>query len=513
MPKITRALISVTDKTGIVELGKVLQAEGVEILSTGGTAKALRDAGISVIDVAAYTGSPEILDGRLKTLHPIIEGGILGIRSNPKHQEEMKKEKIKPIDLVVVNLYEFEKTVADPKCSLEHAIENIDIGGPTMLRAAAKNHLFVTVVCDPTDYPALISELQTNKGVVSEKTNFTLAVKVFQKTAGYDGAIAGYLTKKISDSGAGLPGILSLNFKKIQDLRYGENPHQKAAVYKSSFEKDGIIDGVQLQGKELSYNNYADLDSAYRLVSTFEEPAVVIVKHANPCGVAIADKLVDAFIKAKECDPLSSFGGIVGLNRTLDGATAKIISETFFECIVAPDFDPEALGILSKKTNLRLLKLEIFKNKGSFEIKKISGGLLLQDADDGVPAELKVVTKRRPTPIEMRELQFAWRVVKQVKSNAIVFTRDGQTLGIGAGQMSRVDSVKLAALKSQKSLAGAVMASDAFFPFRDGLDEAARMGIKAVIQPGGSVKDSEVIEAADEHGIAMVFTGMRHFLH
>jgi len=477
MPKITRAIMSVTDKTGIVELGKVLQACHVEILSTGGTAKALRDAGIAVVDVAAYTGSPEILDGRLKTLHPMIEGGILGIRSNAKHQEEMKKEKIKPIDLVVVNLYEFEKTTADPNCSLEHAIENIDIGGPTMLRAAAKNHPFVTVVCDPGDYPALINELQKSQGVVSEKTNFTLAVKVFQKTAAYDGAIAGYLAKKVADQGLGFSDVLSLNFKKIQDLRYGENPHQKAAVYKSSFEHDGIIDGIQLQGKELSYNNYADLDSAYRLVSMFAEPAVVIIKHANPCGVAIAEKLVDAFIKARAGDPLSSFGGIVGLNQTLDGPTAKIISETFFECIVAPNFDPEALNILSKKTNLRLLKLKTFQNKGSLEIKKISGGLLVQDADCGVPSELKVVTKRAPSLAEMKELQFAWKVVKQVKSNAIVFTQNGQTLGIGAGQMSRVDSVKIAAIKSQKSLQGAVMASDAFFPFRDGLDEAARMGI------------------------------------
>ncbi|HBF13633.1 MAG TPA: bifunctional phosphoribosylaminoimidazolecarboxamide formyltransferase/inosine monophosphate cyclohydrolase [Deltaproteobacteria bacterium] len=517
MPQIKRAIISVTDKTGIVEFGKFLQSMNVEILSTGGTAKVLREAGVKVVDVSEYTGSPEILDGRLKTIHPKIEGGLLGIRSNPKHLQEMKANDIHPIDMVIVNLYEFEKTVAKPGVHLEEAIENIDIGGPTMLRAAAKNHPDVTVVADFNDYPCLIEEMKKSSGSISSETNFKLAVKVFQKTAQYDSAISNYLTPKITTEG--FPDIYQISLAKVQDLRYGENPHQKAAFYKDVQAPTGsLVEAKQIHGKELSFNNLLDLEAALNCVREFSLPACVIVKHTNPCGVAVGKDLAESYVRAKEADPVSCFGGIIGLNRVVDPACAQAISETFYECIIAPGFEPAALKILEAKKNIRLMVLAPVGAQfiaPVLDIKRVGGGLLLQDKDLGSVdiRTVKVVSQRKPTEQEYNELDFAWKVAKHVKSNAIVFTKDGQTLGVGAGQMSRVDSVNLAVMKAKKSLKGSVLASDAFFPFRDGLDAAAKQGITAVIQPGGSVKDEEVIQAANEHGLAMIFTGMRHFRH
>ncbi|MBI2338788.1 MAG: bifunctional phosphoribosylaminoimidazolecarboxamide formyltransferase/IMP cyclohydrolase [Deltaproteobacteria bacterium] len=519
MSKIQRAIVSVTDKTGLVEFCKTLSAFGIEILSTGGTAKLLREHGIKTTDVAAYTGSPEVMDGRLKTIHPKIEGGILSIRSNPKHQSEMEALGILPIDLVVVNLYAFEKTAAKEGCTLDEAVENIDIGGPTMLRAAAKNHRDVTVVVDPEDYPRLAEELKTGRGVISEKTNFELAVKVFQTMARYDGAVSNYLSRRLNaEAGDVFPQNLSLQFERLQGLRYGENPHQKAAYYRELPPRDGVISRArQLHGKELSFNNIIDLEAALECVREFEDPACVIVKHTNPCGVAVGKDLRDAFVRARECDPASSFGGIIGMNRRIDAKAAQSISETFFECVIAPGFEEDAFKLLEAKKNIRLMVLDTFGNgRGAeFDYKRVGGGLLVQEKDRG-SADLKkcsVPTKRKPTGEEYVELDFAWKVVKHVKSNAIVFTRGGQTLGIGAGQMSRVDSVKIAVMKANKSLKGSVLASDAFFPFRDGIDEAAKNKITAILQPGGSVRDDEVVKAADEHGLAMVFTGMRHFKH
>lgn len=517
MPKINRALVSVTDKTGIVDFCRELVSLGVEILSTGGTAKILRGENIPVCDVSEYTGFPEALDGRLKTLHPKIEGGILGIRDNPTHQKEMLQFGIKPIDLVVVNLYNFEKTAFKEEALLKDMIEQIDIGGSTMLRAGAKSYQDVTVVMNPGDYQAVISEMKSNGGSVDPQTNFKLAVKVFEATARYDSMIASRLSFVLAPPQP-FPATLYLRFEKIQNLRYGENPHQLAAYYREHSPPEGsITEAVQLHGKELSYNNILDCDSALQCVAEFKDPACVIIKHTNPCGAALGTDLYQAYLKAHQGDPVSSFGGIIAVNRKVDKITAKAVGQTFFECLVAPDYDDEALTELKNKKNIRLLKVKEIPAMKShdFQYRRVSGGLLVQenDAEKTDLALCPVPTKRKPTKDELEELDFAWKLVKHVKSNAIVFTKNRQLIGLGAGQMSRVDSVKLAVIKSKIGLEGAVMASDAFFPFRDGLDEAAKVGIKAVVQPGGSVKDSEVIASADEHGIAMIFTGMRHFRH
>ncbi|MBN1283587.1 MAG: bifunctional phosphoribosylaminoimidazolecarboxamide formyltransferase/IMP cyclohydrolase [Proteobacteria bacterium] len=527
MNKISRALVSVSDKRGVVDFAKALHERGVEILSTGGTAKALRDAGVPVVDVADYTGSPEILDGRLKTLHPKVHGGILGMRSNPKHREEMRENGIGPIDLVAVNLYPFEATIAKPGCRFEDAIENIDIGGPTMLRSAAKNHEDVAVVADSADYSGIIEEMDRNAGALTRETKFRLAKKVFAATARYDSAIISYLSS-MDDGGRKLemPTSAGFTFELVQNLRYGENPHQRAAFYRdpAGASEPAIVNARQLQGKELSYNNIMDADAVLEMVKEFQGSrfAAVIVKHANPCGAAVSDKsLAEAYENAFGCDPLSAFGGIIGVNRPLDAATAAKIGETFFEVIAAPSFEKGALEILSKKKNLRLLELpglgDAFTPSG-WNMRRVTGGLLLQERDlSREPVrEARVVTKRRPSDAEWQDMEFAWRIAKHVKSNAIVYAKGGRTVGIGAGQMSRVDSAKVAVMKAADAkidLKGSVIASDAFFPFRDGVDAAARAGASAVVQPGGSMRDEEVIAAADEHGMAMVFTGVRHFRH
>lgn len=524
MPKISRALLSVSDKTGLVEFAQALHRQGVEILSTGGTAKALRDANIPVIDVAAYSGSPEILDGRLKTLHPKIHGGILGLRDDPKHRREMEKEGIGPIDLVVVNLYPFEATVARTDCTFEEAIENIDIGGPTMVRAAAKNHQDVAVVVDPADYSAIMKEMDATGGSLSRELTFRLAKKAFAVTAGYDAAIINYLTRFDDKRGQkDWPTHLGLTFELVQGLRYGENPHQGAAFYREpkGVTEPNLVSARQLQGKELSYNNIMDTDAVLQMVGEFDDApfAAVIVKHSNPCGAATSkDSLRDAFAKALACDPLSAFGGIVGLNRPVDEAAAKSMAETFFEVIASPGFDPAAVEILGKKKNLRLLevpKLGQPHAPSGLSFRKVVGGLLLQSRDMSREdiRSAKVVTKRKPTDEEWAGLDFAWRICKHVKSNAIVFTSADRILGVGAGQMSRVDAAKIAVMKASVSLKGSILASDAFFPFRDGVDVAAKAGATAIVQPGGSRRDEEVIAAADEHGLAMVFTGIRHFRH
>ncbi len=520
MGKIRRAIISVSEKTGITSFAKALAEMGVEILSTGGTAKILREHGISVMDISDYTGFPEMMDGRVKTLHPKVHGGLLGQRSRPEHVRKMEEHGILPIDLVAVNLYPFEATVARADCTLEEAIENIDIGGPTMLRSAAKNYPDVTVVVDPADYDVVLSELR-EKGEVSVETNFRLAKKVFQHTARYDGAISNYLGqiedgKKVHE----FPETFTVQVKKTQELRYGENPHQRAAFYREYvLTEPSVSNAVQLQGKELSYNNILDLDSAYETVKEFDETAVVIIKHNNPCGVAISyTSLADAYRKARDCDPVSAFGGIVGFNRPVDVETAREMRDIFLEAIIAPGFDPEALEILKGKKDLRILQtppLSSYVRQKGFDLRKVVGGLLVQDRDLGrVPMDQwKVVTKRKPTEEERRAMAFGWKVAKHVKSNAIVLVREDRTVGIGAGQMSRVDSTRLAVMKARTSTKGTVLASDAMFPFRDGVDTAAEAGAVAIIQPGGSIRDDEVIAAADEYNIAMVFTGMRHFRH
>jgi phosphoribosylaminoimidazolecarboxamide formyltransferase/IMP cyclohydrolase len=536
MTKIRRALISVSDKTGIIEFARELAKLGIGIISTGGTAKALRDANIPVTDISDYTGFPEILDGRLKTLHPKIHGGILGIRENANHAQEMKKNGIEPIDLVIVNLYPFEKTVARPDASFEDAIENIDIGGPTMLRAAAKNHHDVAVVCDPSDYDGIIKELQENSGALKDHTKFRLAQKVFANTARYDAAIATHLNKfDEKKNRLDLPSVIGFTFEKMFDLRYGENPHQKAAFYCDTVKttEPSVANARQLHGKELSYNNIMDADATIEMVSEFTNMpyAAVIVKHTNPCGVAVSNtSLADAFSKALACDPVSAFGGIIGVNGPLDEVTAQAISESFYEVIVAPSFSPKAQDILKKKKNIRLLEVAGLGSPphpipppqggrvwegGQLSLRKVVGGLLLQQRDtsrEDVRIS-KVVTKRGPTEEEWTALEFAWRVCKHVKSNAIVYAASDKTLGIGAGQMSRVDSSRIAVMKAQSSLKGSVIASDAFFPFRDGIDAAAEAGATAIVQPGGSIRDDEVIAAADEQNLAMVFTGVRHFKH
>ncbi len=521
MAKITRALISVSDKTGIVEFSRELAQYGVEILSTGGTAKLLREAGLEVKDVSEFTGFPEMLDGRVKTLHPKVHGGLLGMRGNAEHVATMKAHGIEPIDMVVVNLYPFEATVAKHGCTLEDAIENIDIGGPTMLRSAAKNNADVTVLVDHADYAHVLEEMKTTGGSVSRESNFRLAVKVYQHTAAYDGAISNWLGKRLGEEDAEFPPTLTFQFKKAQGMRYGENPHQKAAFYvERDVQEASISTARQLQGKELSYNNIGDTDAALECIKQFTEgPACVIVKHANPCGVAIGSTLLEAYDRAYKTDPESAFGGIIACNRELDAETAKaIVDRQFVEVIIAPRVSPAAVAIVAAKKNVRLLECGEWPAEpvARLDLKRVNGGLLVQDTDLALYSDLKVVTKRAPTEKEMVDLLFSWRVAKFVKSNAIVYGKDGMTIGVGAGQMSRVNSARIAAIKAEHAgleVKGAVMASDAFFPFRDGLDNAAAVGITAVIQPGGSMRDEEVIAAADEHGIAMVFTSMRHFRH
>ena len=511
MTRARRALLSVSDKTGIVELARGLASAGFSILSTGGTAALLAREGVPVTEVSAYTGFPEMLDGRVKTLHPKIHAGLLA-RSD--QQAELARAGLEPIELLAVNLYPFEATVAKPGCSLDEAIENIDIGGPAMLRAAAKNHGAVTAVVDPADYAPVLAEIRKN-GKISRETSFALAKKVFAHTAAYDGAIANYLTSR----GAEFPDVLSLQFRKLQDLRYGENPHQKAAFYRDARPVPGGLAGYrQLQGKELSYNNIADADAAWECVKQFDEPACVIVKHANPCGVAVGATPHDAYVKAFKTDPVSAFGGILAFNRPLDRAAAQAIGQQFAEVIIAPGVEPAATAFFATKANLRVLEVPLSRDPQPHDFKRIGGGLLVQstDAKPTTKGELKVVTKVAPDDGQLADLLFAWRVAQFVKSNAIVFCGGGMTLGVGAGQMSRVDSVRIARLKAdgaKLSLKGSVVASDAFFPFRDGVDVLADAGAAAVIQPGGSVRDDEVIAAANERGLAMVFTGVRHFRH
>lgn len=523
MRNIRRAIISVTDKNGIEEFAKGLSKMGVEIISTGGTADLLKKAGIPVISISNYTGFPEMLDGRLKTLHPKIHGGILGKRDNIEHVKQMKDHDILPIDMVVVNLYAFEDTIAKG-CSLEAAIENIDIGGPTMIRAAAKNYKDAAVVVDPADYQNILKEMEDKNCNLSLETKFYLAKKVFQLTARYDGAISNYLGK-IADGIAkkDFSATLTLQVEKVQDLRYGENPHQKAAFYRDiNASKDVCVSNArQLSGKELSFNNILDLDSAIEISKEFHEIAAVIIKHNNPCGVAVSKiNLLDAYKKALSCDKISSFGGIVGFNRVVDFTTAEEMSKIFLEAIAAPGFTPEALNILKDKKNLRLIEIgtgmEQRSTSSGYDLKKVRGGLLVQTTDIESANDLKTVTKREPTDTELENLLFAWNVCKHVKSNAIIFARDNQTIGIGAGQMSRIDSTRIAIMKAKDAgleVKGSIMASDAFFPFMDNVDKAAEAGITAIIQPGGSIKDEEVIKAADGHNIAMVFTGIRHFRH
>ncbi|MGD0060872.1 MAG: bifunctional phosphoribosylaminoimidazolecarboxamide formyltransferase/IMP cyclohydrolase [Verrucomicrobiia bacterium] len=520
MAKIQRALISVSDKTGLVDFAKELHALGIEIVSTGGTARSLRDAGIPVVEISQFTGFPEMLDGRVKTLHPKVHGGLLYLRGNPDHEAQTAKHGIQPIDLVVVSLYPFEKTIAKPDVSLHDAIENIDIGGPSMLRSAAKNHASVTVVVDPADYGAVLHDIQEHGGNTCEMFRWKLAVKVFETTSRYDGAIAQHLhaerMKAKGEAAAPLPETLAISLKKAQDLRYGENPHQQAALYGDFFEHF-----QQLHGKELSYNNILDLTAAAELVTEFEEPTVAIIKHTNPCGVGSAATLLDAWHLAYETDKQAPFGGIIAVNRPLGAALAQAVAEIFSEVIVAPGFEAGALAILQKKKNLRLIKTLQPATRG-LTLRSVTGGLLAQERDTRLvsAAEMKTVTKRHPTQEERHAILFAWRVVKHVKSNAIVFARaDGRssrTLGIGAGQMSRVDSSKIAVWKANEAgldLRESAVASDAFFPFADGVIAAADAGATAVIQPGGSVRDAEVIAAADERDVAMVFTGIRHFRH
>jgi len=521
MTAITQALISVSDKSGVLEFARGLHQLGVKILSTGGTAKLLADNQIPVTEVADYTGFPEMLDGRVKTLQPKVHAGILARRDLPEHMATLKQHDIPTIDLVVVNLYPFAATIAKPGCTLEDAIENIDIGGPTMVRAAAKNHGHVAIITDPADYADVLAEMQTNQGAVSDATRFDLAKKAFSHTAAYDSMISNYLTTINSDgTKSDFPAQINFNFAKVQDMRYGENPHQKAAFYRELTPLAGSISNyTQVQGKELSYNNIGDADATWELVKSFDEPACVIVKHANPCGVAVADTPLNAYKLAYATDPTSAFGGIIAFNRELDEASAKqITANQFVELIIAPSATDAALAVTAAKQNVRVLIVPLSKAHNQYDMKRVGGGLLVQTPDlFTVKREHpKIVTKIQPTEAQLNDLLFAFRVAKFVKSNAIVFCKDGHTLGVGAGQMSRVDSTRIASIKAQNaglSLAGSVVASDAFFPFRDGLDVLAEAGAKAVIQPGGSMRDEEVIAAADEHGLAMVFTGYRHFRH
>jgi phosphoribosylaminoimidazolecarboxamide formyltransferase/IMP cyclohydrolase len=515
-----RALLSVSDKTGLIDFARALSQQGVELLSTGGTAKAIRDAGLPVKDVSEFTGFPEMLDGRVKTLHPKVHAGILAVRDNPAHAATMAEHGLAYIDLVCVNLYPFAQTVAKPH-TLDEAIENIDIGGPAMVRSSAKNHKHVAIVTDPADYAGLVEEMKASGGQLSDATRFNLAKKAFTHTAQYDGHISNYLTSLTADGTKEQFGEkLTLQFSRAQTCRYGENPHQNGAFYVEANAPAGTIATArQIQGKELSYNNIADTDAALECVKLFDQaPACVIVKHANPCGVAYGASLLEAYNRAYQTDPESAFGGIIACNGRLDGETARtIVERQFVEVIIAPEVSPEASAAVAAKKNVRLLECGAWSGPvNQMDMKRVAGGLLVQDADILLHGELQVVTARAPTDKEMEDLLFAWRVAKFVKSNAIVYAKDRMTIGVGAGQMSRVNSARIAAIKAEHaglSVPGSVMASDAFFPFRDGLDNAAAAGITAVIQPGGSMRDDEVIAAANEHGIAMVFTGARHFRH
>lgn len=522
--KVKRALISVSDKTGLEELARALHKFGVEILSTGGTSKAIAALGVPVKDVSSHTGFPEILDGRVKTLHPKIHGGLLALRENKEHMETVKKHDIGLIDMVVVNLYPFEKTVARPAVTLEEAIENIDIGGPSMLRSAAKNYKSVCVVCDPSDYKAVIEDMEKTFGGISDCLLRQLGMKVFGRSSAYDAAIYDYFKSQASSSGSSLesfPAKLALKYTKLQDLRYGENPHQNAAFYKDeSSDEPGIASAVQLHGKELSFNNIIDLNAALEIVKEFAHPAAAIIKHTNPCGAATANTLKQAYIDALDSDRMSAFGSIVGFNRPVDiDAASTLLEEAdFVECIIAPSYEPDALTALKKKKNLRLLEVKNFGSKAvksAVDMKKVAGGLLLQESDVvGVKeSDLKFVTKARPTRQQLESLIFGALVAKHVKSNAIVLCQGTKTVGVGAGQMSRVDSVMIAAQKAKGRSKGATLASDAFFPKEDGIEQASQAGVTAIIQPGGSIRDAEVIRKADSLGIAMVFTGVRHFKH
>ena len=522
---IRRALLSVSDKTGIVEFARALSAQGVEVLSTGGTFKLLTENGIAATEVSDYTGHPEIMDGRVKTLHPKVHGGILGRRG--QDEGVMEENNISAIDMVVVNLYPFAQTVAKEGCTLEDAIENIDIGGPTMIRAAAKNHKDVTIVVNASDYDRVIADMQANEGSTTYQTRFDLAIAAYEHTAQYDGMIANYFGKMVPDYTeeaaveTKFPRTINMQFTKKQDMRYGENSHQDAAFYvENNLEEASVATAKQLQGKALSYNNIADTDAALECVKEFDKPACVIVKHANPCGVAVDEDILAAYDRAFKTDPTSAFGGIIAFNRELDANTAEaIVSRQFVEVIIAPSISAEATQIVAAKKNVRLLECGEWSSKTTqADIKRVNGGILVQDRDQGMVemGDLKVVSKRQPTEQELKDLMFCWKVAKFVKSNAIVYAKDGMTIGVGAGQMSRVYSAKIAGIKAADEnleVKGSVMASDAFFPFRDGIDAAAEAGITAVIQPGGSMRDEEVIAAADEAGMAMVFTGMRHFRH
>lgn len=522
MAKIQRAILSVTDKTGLVEFARRLARWGVELISTGGTANLLRDSGVVVKEISDFTGFPEMLDGRVKTLHPKVHGGILHIRGNQQHRAAIREHGIEPVDMVVVNLYAFEKTAAKPDVAFGDIIENIDIGGPSMVRSAAKNFQDVAIVTSPDDYEAIAREMESSGGTLSLETKWRLAQKAFATTAAYDAAIASTLERISSpeSDGArsglayveGFPQTLRLSFQKMLDLRYGENPHQKAALYSDGSGK-GVANGKQLQGKELSYNNIVDLQAAWDLAQEFDETVCAIIKHTNPCGTAIASSLVEAYKRALECDPVSAFGGVIGVNRPVDQDTAKEMAKLFVEAIAAPGFDAAAREVFATKKNLRLV--EVLPMQQEWVLKNVSGGVLLQDNDMRplTEADLKVVSKRKPTVQEIRDLLFAWKVCKHVKSNAILYAREGRSTGVGAGQMSRVDSARIGAMKSVLGTEGSVAASDAFFPFPDGVREIAKAGATAVIQPGGSVRDQEVIDCADELGLAMVLTGVRHFRH
>ncbi len=518
MPQaIRRALISVSDKSGIVELAQNLDNKGIELLSTGGTAKLIADQGIAVTEISDYTGFPEMMAGRVKTLHPKVHGGILGRRGID--DAIMQEHDIAPIDLVVINLYPFQQTVANPDCSLEDAIENIDIGGPAMVRAAAKNHASVTIVVDPEDYAPLLQEMEEN-GAVSDETRFSLAIKAYEHTAQYDGAIAnyfGHMVQKPEDQA--FPRTLNLQFQHALSMRYGENPHQAAAFYIAHGDREpSVASAKQIQGKALSFNNIADTDAALECVKQFETPCCVIVKHANPCGVALADNIHDAYQRAFSTDPESAFGGIIAFNRVLDASTAKaIVEQQFVEVIIAPKIDDEAINVVASKENVRLLCCGQWDSAATrFDYKHVNGGILVQDADQALYQDLEMVSDVKPDDQQMQDMVFAWQVAKFVKSNAIVYAHDSMTIGVGAGQMSRINSARIATIKAEHAdleVSGSVMASDAFFPFRDGIDAANEAGIRAVIQPGGSMRDNEVIAAANEYGMAMVFTGMRHFRH
>ena len=544
--KIECALISVSDKSGVVEFAKSLSDLGVRIISTGGTAKTLRENGIDVTDVSDVTGFPEMMDGRVKTLHPKIHGGFLALRDNESHVAAMQTHSIDPIDLVVVNLYPFEQIITKDDVTLEVAVENIDIGGPAMIRSASKNWQDVAVVTDPRLYDGIVDELQENAGSLSLSTRKRLAALAYTRTASYDLAISSYLARQLSEedlefleplnplgglifieseytdeeSSDGLPASLSIELAKINDLRYGENPHQKAALY-STGEPGGLANAEQLHGKEMSYNNYVDADAAWDLVNDLDELAVAIIKHTNPSGVGVGGSNEEAYRRALSTDPVSAFGGIVAFNRTLDAITAALVTEVFTEVVIAPDFEPEALAVFQQKKNLRVLRIagsNLESNIKRYEIKQVSGGYLAQEVDDHrlLESDLEVVSDREPSKSEMRSMLLAWRVCKHVKSNAIVLANETQTLGVGAGQMNRVDSVRIAAMRAERfnlPVEGSALASDAFFPFRDNVDEAAKLGVSGIIQPGGSIKDEESIAAADEHGITMAFTGIRHFKH